>query len=612
MKEETYNDFMNSLPKISVIGLSVDVATYESALNRCLELTRRPGPAAVSAANTHIATAARLSSVFGRVMAAFDLILPDGMPLVWVMNAKLRHRKQAKLEDRVYGPYFMRHALLHAPANTTHYFFGGSQECLDELSAAVRVMRPDIRIVGVYSPPYRAWDEADQQEFARQINAASPDFVWVALGGEKQEAWIVDNLHRFKRGVFFAVGDAFELLAGRRDFAPDWIQRHGVTWLYRLLQEPRRMWKRYFKYNSLFLGYLLKDLLFPQREVQTTRAKNESISGSRVNILGVGVNATSMDDVVMRLIEARGNGESGYVCVTGAHGIMESQRDEELRQIHNRSLMTVPDGMPTVWIGHEYGFVKMGRVYGPDLMLALCAETSGVDRCSLIVDKDPQKNQQPNTSSTAEMSFTHFLYGSTEETLRKLKENLEKKFPGLQIVGTYAPPFRPLTQKEERELQEVVVKCKPDFFWVGLSTPKQEKFMAAHAPLAQNDPVDSCSLIADRDSLSTNNQQPTTDAALNRDLLDCGVMLGVGAAFDIHAGNMKDSPEWVKNAGLQWLHRLCKEPRRLWRRYLWIVPGFAWLTFLQVMGLRRFALEDRDQKSNIRGRTAESGEVFNH
>ncbi len=581
---------------VDVIGLPVAVATYESALDRCLELTRRPGPAAVSAANTHIATAARLLTVFGRVMAAFDLILPDGMPLVWVMNAKLRHRKQGKLEDRVYGPYFMRHAILHAPANTTHYFFGGSQECLDELCVAVRTMRPDIQIVGMCSPPYREWTEEDQQAFAQQINEAAPDFVWVALGGEKQEVWIINNLHRFRRGVFFAVGDAFELLAGRRPFAPDWCQRYGVTWLYRLVQEPRRMWKRYFKYNSLFLAYLLKDVLFPQLEARMEQAEEESdpSKGDRVNILGVGVSATSMSETVERLIKARQAGETGYVCVTGAHGIMESQRDEEMRKIHNRSLMTLPDGMPTVWMGHEYGFAKMGRGYGPDLMLEVCRQTAALNQQGAESETHSKDNSVPHVpcpTPAVKKCLTHFLYGSTEETLRKLKANLGKRFPGLRIVGTYAPPFRPLTESEELDLQQIVAACKPDFFWVGLSTPKQERFMFAH-----------CANMNAEDR-----GQRTEEECLSLVIshwssvkfpLDAGVFLGVGAAFDIHAGNMKDSPEWVKNAGLQWLHRLCKEPRRLWRRYLWIVPGFAWLVFLQVMGLKRFELGERGRTTD--------------
>lgn len=260
-------------------------------------------------------------------------------------------------------------------------------------------------------------------------------------------------------------------------------------------------------------------------------------SDNRVNVLGVGVSATSMSRAVEGLVEMRRRGERGYVCVTSVHGVMESLSDEALRAIHNRSLMTVPDGMPTVWMGREYGFVRMGRVYGPDLMLRLCEATA---------------NDKP---------LTHFLYGATKETISGLKGNLERKFPGIQIVGSYAPPFRPLTDEEQEDLQQQVAACKPDFLWVGLSTPKQERFMAEHHPI--------------------DGQVP----------LDCGIMLGVGAAFDIHAGNYADAPEWIKNSGLQWFYRLCKEPRRLWRRYLWIVPSFLWLSFLQVMGIRKWSLK---------------------
>lgn len=339
----------------------------------------------------------------------------------------------------------------------------------------------------------------------------------------------------------------------------------------------------------------------------------------RVNVLGVGVDAISMERAVQRLVEVSRKGESGYVCVTGAHGVMESQRDETLRQIHNRSLMTVPDGMPTVWMGHEYGFAGMGRVYGPDLMLALCAATSGsvgVEECGSrgetvvgSVGVGECGSEQHSTSdiqhpTVHKKSLTHFLYGATEETLKKLKVNLEQRFPGIQIVGSYAPPFRPLTDEEESDLQQQVAACKPDFFWVGLSTPKQEKFMSTHCrgnerhefQKSEDRGQTRSEADAEQRQRSGNSEDSSDLRPLISDLckfpLDAGVFIGVGAAFDIHAGNMKDTPKWIQNAGLQWLHRLCKEPRRLWRRYLWIVPGFIWLSFLQLMGLRKYSLED--------------------
>ncbi len=252
----------------------------------------------------------------------------------------------------------------------------------------------------------------------------------------------------------------------------------------------------------------------------------------RVNILGVGVSAVNFYEAVDLILKHRAFDESSYICVTGVHGVIESQRDDELRRIHNNSYLTVPDGMPNVWMGMEQGYVNMGRVYGPDLMLEIMRET-----CSL----------------GAYPSLTHFLFGATEDILMKMKQNFEVKFPHVNIVGIYAPPYRALNDDEEYELSMLVQKLKPDFFWVGLSTPKQEKFMAAHAHNS-----------------------------------DFGMMLGVGAAFPIHAGLQKDAPNWIKNSGFHWLYRLCQEPRRLWRRYLEIVPTFLWLAFLQLLGLKRY------------------------
>jgi len=332
----------------------------------------------------------------------------------------------------------------------------------------------------------------------------------------------------------------------------------------------------------------------------------------RTNVLGVGVSAIDMSQAVERMLDARAKRQAGYVCVTGVHGVIESQRDPELKKIHNQSFLTVPDGMPTVWMGREQGFTKMGRVYGPDLMLEVFEKTEalGAGREALGESRDEALDandgggtlldQTANSAFTypsqdetgslniegsgsdaesqmpsAQKCFTHFLYGATEEMLSKLKANLEKRFPGVQIVGTYAPPFRPLNENEEAELSAMVSECKPDFFWVGLSTPKQEKFMADHDPRALG--------AGGGASGFEHVNHP----------LDCGIMLGVGAAFPIHAGFQKDTPKWIQNAGLQWLHRLCMEPRRLWRRYLWIVPTFLWLAFLQVLGVRKYAIEDR-------------------
>jgi N-acetylglucosaminyldiphosphoundecaprenol N-acetyl-beta-D-mannosaminyltransferase len=250
----------------------------------------------------------------------------------------------------------------------------------------------------------------------------------------------------------------------------------------------------------------------------------------RVNILGVGVSAVSLDEAVDRTEAFLSGDVQGYVCVTGVHGIMEAQTDNEFRRILNRSFLTTPDGMPTVWLGRASGFKNMTRVYGPDYMVAICGRS-------------------------ADRGYRHFLYGGKPGVAEELRAELTRRFPGIQIVGTYTPPFRPLNQQEEDELRTQLTDSRADILWCGLSTPKQERFMASY-----------------------------------QGRLPVQLMVGVGAAFDLLSGNLSEAPDWMKNSGLQWFYRLIKEPRRLWRRYLGNNPRFAWLTFLQFSKLRTFTL----------------------
>jgi N-acetylglucosaminyldiphosphoundecaprenol N-acetyl-beta-D-mannosaminyltransferase len=156
---------------------------------------------------------------------------------------------------------------------------------------------------------------------------------------------------------------------------------------------------------------------------------------------------------------------------------------------------------------------------------------------------------------TRKTEYTHFLYGGREGVADLLKTRLEARYPGLRIVGTYTPPFRALNESEEADLAAQVAAVRPDFLWVGLSTPKQEHFMAAH---------------------------------LGR--LEATVMIGFGAAFDFHAGTARQAPRWIQRSGFEWLFRLCTEPRRLWRRYLQTVPVFMALAFCQATGLKKYRL----------------------
>ena len=187
--------------------------------------------------------------------------------------------------------------------------------------------------------------------------------------------------------------------------------------------------------------------------------------------------------------------------------------------------------MPMVWVGRLRGHRAMRRVYGPDLMLDVCAWSEGT-------------------------GCRHFFYGGAPGVAEALRDRLKVRFPRLQIVGCYTPPFRPLNTEEEQELQESVQTGKPDILWVGLSTPKQEEFMAEFSPR-----------------------------------LNSTLMIGVGAAFDFHSGRVKQAPRWMQRSGLEWFFRLCCEPRRLWKRYLRNNPLFILRAFLQLTRLKKYSLD---------------------
>ncbi len=244
---------------------------------------------------------------------------------------------------------------------------------------------------------------------------------------------------------------------------------------------------------------------------------------SKVNILGVEVSAINME-MALRTIEGWiVRREPHYVCVTSVHGVMKSQRDEALRRIHNDAGLVTPDGMPLVWLSRLMGFHHVERVYGPDLMLALCERS-------------------------VKHGYRHFFYGGAAGVADKLALQLQCRFAGLKVAGIYSPPFRPLTPAEDEAVVACINAAAPDIFWVGISTPKQERWIQAHVGQ-----------------------------------LSASVLIGVGAAFDFHFGVKKQAPRWMQRSGMEWLFRLMMEPRRLGPRYLTSNPRFVWLMLRQAL-----------------------------
>ncbi|MFE0623428.1 WecB/TagA/CpsF family glycosyltransferase [Priestia aryabhattai] len=246
---------------------------------------------------------------------------------------------------------------------------------------------------------------------------------------------------------------------------------------------------------------------------------NRKVNKSEIptcNILGVNIAAINMDWLIEYLTDNIYNLRGDYICVSNVHTTIMSYENSEYTCIQNGGIMAIPDGGPLASLGKKRGHSLMSRVTGPDLM-------KNIFEISM------------------EKGYKHYFYGSTKETLDKLIVELESKYPGIQIKGSYSPPFREMNLKENQIIIEEINKVNPDFIWVGLGAPKQEKWMAKNKGKVN------------------------------------GLMIGVGAGFDYCAGNISRAPLWMQRVNLEWLYRLLQEPRRLFRRYLKTNIKFLWL-----------------------------------
>jgi N-acetylglucosaminyldiphosphoundecaprenol N-acetyl-beta-D-mannosaminyltransferase len=251
------------LKTVSIIGLPVAATTYAGAVDWILTHAQKTGQTyAVEAANTHVAALARTDKSFGEAMRSFDLICPDGMPLVWALNSKLD--AENKLTDRVYGPTLMLETLQATSGKALdfkHFLLGGKQDTLDKLTQSFATRFPEVAIAGTHSPPFGEWPADEFDRISEKILKSGANLIWVGLGCPKQEHWIAANKDRLPPGVYFGIGAAFAFHAGEVRQAPRLVQKLGMEWAYRVAMEPRRLFKRYFTYNSLFLYHLLREKL---------------------------------------------------------------------------------------------------------------------------------------------------------------------------------------------------------------------------------------------------------------------------------------------------------------------------------------------------------------
>jgi N-acetylglucosaminyldiphosphoundecaprenol N-acetyl-beta-D-mannosaminyltransferase len=251
------------------------------------------------------------------------------------------------------------------------------------------------------------------------------------------------------------------------------------------------------------------------------------------SVLGVPLSLTDYDEALDWIDAMVAAGQRGYVCVCNVHTVMASHEDPKLRVALEQSDLNVPDGQPLVWALNALGHRLEQRVYGPELMARACAR-----------------------SATSGQRF--YLYGGRNQgALFQLALNLRQRYPGVKIVGGYSPPHRPLTAEEREAVVSEINHARPDVVWVGIGVPKQEKWMVAMRPQ-----------------------------------LEAPVLIGVGAAFDFHAGLVRQAPNFIQDAGLEWAFRLANEPRRLWRRYTRYNPRFL-AAFARQLGRHRRRLRQR-------------------
>jgi N-acetylglucosaminyldiphosphoundecaprenol N-acetyl-beta-D-mannosaminyltransferase len=549
-------------PRFNVLGVGVDAVNMADCLRRFEEIIENgkpgvssnneypitnnshPKPVMTSALGVAGIMEARRNPKMQRILNESVLNTPDGMPLVWL--GKLFGYQNI---ERVYGPDLLRDVCAYsASKGWKHFFYGAAPGIVEKLKEELEKKNPGIQIAGIYCPPFRPLTPEEESGLIAQVAEAGPDIFWIGISTPKQLYFMDQMRDKLDCKIICPVGYAFDVNAGVQEDAPDWAKYSGFQWLHRAIKQPR-LWKRYLPDNPRFVFdaalqilHLRKYPMFLHERPAQPATDQEGFFRFPAGV--VALSAMTLEGARDRVLNWVATGQRHYVNICTADTMVQCFDRPDMAKIITAAGMATTDGMPLVWLAHYYGFKAASRVYGPDLMLALCAATSDVDR-SL-----PSVGDQPLSAEKKRVS--HFFYGATDDVLQKLKTNLLAQFPDLQIAGIYSPPFRPLTAAEKDEVTEMINASGADIVWCGLGTPKQDYWVAEFRPR-----------------------------------LNATALLAVGAAFNFHAGQVKQAPRWMMANGLEWLFRLAVEPKRLWRRYLIGNPRFVWLIAGQMIRRRR-------------------------
>lgn len=462
-----------------------------------------------------------------RILNESVLNTPDGMPLVWL--GKLYGYRSI---ERVYGPDLLRDACAYGEdKGWRHYFWGAAPGIVEKLKVVLEKKHPNIQISGICCPPFRPLTPEEEDALVEEVNSSNTDIFWIGISTPKQ-LYFMDHIRdRLKCKIICPVGYAFDVNAGVEKDAPDWIKYAGLQWLHRGIKQPR-LWKRYIPDNPMFIFKVFLQLMHLKRFPMFIHERRiepfmDAEGYPRFPAGAVTLSAMSMTGARDRVAGWIESGQKHYVNICTADTVVQCYDRPDMAKIVMDAGMATTDGMPLVWLAHHHGFSDATRVYGPDLMLELCALSE-------------------------QKGYSHYFYGATDEVLAQLRINLLQKFPDLKIAGMYSPPFRPLTDQEKDAVSEKINAVKPDIVWCGLGTPKQDYWVSEFRPR-----------------------------------LNAAAILAVGAAFNFHAGHVRQAPRWMMKSGLEWLFRLCVEPKRLWRRYVIGNPRFVCQTMKQWVRARQ-------------------------
>lgn len=488
--------------RMRFLNTHVDNLTMEEAVEEAKRLILERKNSYVVTPNVDHIVKIEHDRLFKEIYEGADLVLTDGKPLIWMSRLL-----GTPIKEKISGSDYFPEVCKMAAREGFSIFLLGAAEGVAK-KAAVNLMKKykNLKIAGVYSPSYTF--ENDVQEISdiiRKINRTKPDILCIGMGTPKQEKFYYQYKDLLNVPLTLHIGATIDFEAGVVKRAPKWISYIGMEWLYRLLKEPRRLYRRYLLDDVEIFPIFLKY----RKTLQLSEPKS-------CNILGVDIAVTNMKSVVHYLTKNLEKLRGEYVCVSNVHTTVMAYNDPSYRTVQNSAVIAVPDGKPLSLVCRMRGYKHAQRVAGPDLMPEILR----------LSEKE---------------GYTHYFYGSTKQTLDALEQNIREQYPKLKIVGTCSPPFRKLTEEEDARVIEEINAAKPDFVWVGLGAPKQERWMYEH-----------------RGKINA-------------------VMLGVGAAFDFHAGTAKRAPKWMQECYLEWLYRLIQDPKRLLKRYVRSNAQFIWL-----------------------------------